>query len=194
MTIKKLFGATLVASALISTPVVQAAPVPYSIDMAHTNALFDVSHLGLSTMLGRFGELKGTLTFDEDNIENSTVSITIMTDSIDTFHKKRDDHLRSPDFFNAAEFPEMTFKSTEVVKTGEKTASLKGDLTLLGVTQPVVLDLTVNKVGIHPFNKKQVAGFTATGVIKRSQFGMKYGLPLIGDDIALRLELESVRK
>ncbi|WP_315983322.1 YceI family protein [Aliamphritea spongicola] len=88
----------------------------------------------------------------------------------------------------------MTFNSTSVTKLDANTAQLKGELTLLGVTQPVTLDLTVNKVGPHPFNKKQVAGFTATGTIKRSDFGMKYGAPMIGDDIALRLELEGIRQ
>ena len=87
----------------------------------------------------------------------------------------------------------MTFNSTEIQKTGEKTAKLIGELTLLGVTKPVTLDLTLNKAGAHPFNKKTVAGFTATGTIKRSEFGMKYGVPNISDEIALRLELEAIR-
>ncbi len=196
MNLKNLFGTTLIAASLATASLspAQAAPVPYEIDMSHTNALFDVSHLGFTTMLGRFGELEGTLAFDEENIENSKVDIVIKTASIDTFHQKRDDHLRSPDFFNTAEFPEMTFSSTEVVKTGDQSAKLIGDLTLLGVTHPVELDLVVNKVGVHPFNKKHVAGFTATGIIKRSQFGMTFGVPMIGDEIALRLELEGVRQ
>ncbi|MBN3560806.1 YceI family protein [Aliamphritea spongicola] len=194
MYLKSLLTASALTAAMITAPLSQAAPVGYDIDMSHTNVLFDVNHLGLSTMIGRFGDVAGTLMFDEDNIENSTVSVTVQTASINTFHEKRDDHLRSPDFFNTLEFPEMTFNSTSVTKLDANTAQLKGELTLLGVTQPVTLDLTVNKVGPHPFNKKQVAGFTATGTIKRSDFGMKYGAPMIGDDIALRLELEGIRQ
>lgn len=193
MTFKKLFGASLIAASLVSPVAVQAAPADYQIDMAHTNVLFNVNHLGLSNMLGRFAEFNGQLSFDDENIENSKVSIVINTASIDTFHAKRDEHLRSPDFFNSAEFPEMTFNSTEIQKTGESTAKLIGELTLLGVTKPVTLDLTLNKAGAHPFNKKTVAGFTATGTIKRSEFGMKYGVPNISDEIALRLELEAIR-
>lgn len=193
MAFKKLFGASLIAASLVSPITVQAAPADYQIDMAHTNVLFNVNHLGLSNMLGRFAEFSGQLSFDDANIENSKVSIVINTASIDTFHAKRDEHLRSPDFFNAAEFPEMTFNSTEIQKTGEKTAKLIGELTLLGVTKPVTLDLTLNNAGAHPFNKKTVAGFTATGTIKRSEFGMKYGVPNISDEISLRLELEAIR-
>ncbi len=88
----------------------------------------------------------------------------------------------------------MTFTSNGIKKTGENTAKLSGDLTLLGVTKPVELDLTLNKAGAHPFNKKTVAGFTAIGTIKRSDFGMKYGVPNIGDEITMRLELEAVKK
>ena len=194
MYLKSLLTASALTATMITAPLSQAAPVGYDIDMSHTNVLFDVNHLGLSTMIGRFGDVAGTLMFDEDNIENSTVSVTVQTASINTFHEKRDDHLRSPDFFNTLEFPEMTFNSTSVTKLDANTAQLKGELTLLGVTKPVTLDLTVNKVGPHPFNKKQVAGFTATGTIKRSDFGMKYGAPMIGDDIALRLELEGIRQ
>ena len=194
MTFKKLFGASLIAATLATPTVTQAAPADYEIDMAHTFVLFDVSHLGFSTMPGRFAEFSGEMTFDDENIENSTVAITINTASVDTYHAKRDEHLRSPDFFNAAEFPEMTFSSTAVKKTGDNTAQLMGDLTLLGVTKPVTLELTLNKAGVHPFNKKTVAGFTAKGVIKRSDFGMKYGVPNIGDDISLRLELEAIKK
>ncbi|WP_261844844.1 YceI family protein [Aliamphritea ceti] len=192
MILKKLIGSTLLAVAM-TAPLAQAEAVNYDIDMSHTFVLFDVNHLGFSNMPGRFADLEGKLTFDADDIENSNVSIVIKTDSIDTFHAKRDEHLRSPDFFNTLEFPEMTFESTGITQVNGETAKLKGDLTLLGVTQAVELDLTVNNVGEHPFNGKQVAGFTAIGNIKRSDFGMKYGAPMIGDDIALRLELEGVR-
>jgi polyisoprenoid-binding protein YceI len=190
MTLKSLLTTSLLAATLGSTAA-QAAPANYSIDMAHTSAIFNINHLGFSTLHGRFGDMDGTLMLDTDNIENSKVSMTIDTASVTTFHEKRDEHLRSPDFFNAAEFPEMTFESSKVVKTGDNTATLEGELTLLGVTKPVVLDLTINKVGPHPFTQAPMAGFSATGIIKRSDFGMGYGLPAIGDDVALRLDVEA---
>lgn len=194
MTFKKLLGTSLIAATMAVSSLSQAAPADYEIDMSHTNVLFDVNHLGYSNMIGRFGELKGTLVFDKENIESSKVEIVINTASIDTFHEKRNEHLKSPDFFNAAEFPEMTFTSTSVKKTGDNTATLTGDFTLMGVTKQIDLDLVVNKAGEHPFNKKEVAGFSASGMIKRTDFGMKYGVPMIGDDIKLRIDLEAVLK
>lgn len=191
MQLKALFGAGLLAATLSTTGIAQAAPVDYKLDMAHTAVVFNISHLGFSNMFGRFGEFDGSLKFDTDNIENSEVKVTINTESVNTFHEKRDEHLRSPDFFNAAEFPEMTFESTKITKTGDGTATLEGDLTLLGVTKPVALDLVINKVGPHPFTQQPVAGFTATGVIKRSEFGMNYGLPAIGDEVKIQLDVEA---
>ncbi len=190
MKLKSLLGASLIAATL-STGAVQAAPANYTMDMAHTSATFNISHLGFSTMFGRFGAMDGTLVLDTDNIENSKVNVTIDTESVSTFHEKRDEHLRSPDFFNTAEFSEMTFESTKVVKTGDNTAKLEGELTLLGVTKPVVLDLTINKIGPHPFTQAPMAGFSATGTVKRSDFGMNYGLPAIGDEVSLRLDVEA---
>ena len=194
MTFKKLLGTSLIAATMAASSLSQAAPADYEIDMSHTNVLFDVNHLGYSNMIGRFGELEGMLVFDKENIENSKVEISINTASIDTFHEKRNEHLKSPDFFNAAEFPEMTFVSTSVKKTGDNTATLTGDFTLMGVTKQIDLDLIVNKAGEHPFNKKEVAGFSASGMIKRTDFGMKYGVPMIGDDIKLRIDMEAVLK
>jgi polyisoprenoid-binding protein YceI len=190
MTLKSLLTTGLLAATL-SSAAVQAAPANYTIDMAHTSAVFNINHLGFSTMFGRFGQMDGTLVLDTDNIENSSVKMVIDTASVTTFHEKRDEHLRSPDFFNAAEFSEMTFESSKVTKTGENTATLEGELTLLGVSKPVVLDMTINKIGPHPFTQAPMAGFSATGTIKRSDFGMGYGLPAIGDEVSLRLDVEA---
>ncbi|ANG65329.1 hypothetical protein A8C75_16955 [Marinobacterium aestuarii] len=190
MTLKSLLTASVIAATL-SSGAALAAPANYKIDMAHTSAVFNINHLGFSTMFGRFGKLDGTLMLDADNIENSSIKMVIDTESVTTFHEKRDEHLRSPDFFNAAEFSEMTFESSKITKTGDNTATLEGDLTLLGVTKPVVLDMTINKIGPHPFTKAPMAGFSASGTIKRSDFGMGYGLPAIGDEVSLHLDLEA---
>ena len=104
---------------------------------------------------------------------------------------KWDEHLKSKDFFDVAQFPTMTFKSTKITKTGENTADVTGDLTIHGVTKPATLKVTHNKSGILPMNDKvYVAGFTATTTIKRSEFGMSFGIPMVGDDVTIILEVQ----
>lgn len=191
---KTLFAAALlVATAAGSFAPAFAAPVSYKIDPAHTAVVFIVNHVGFSNVIGRFDTVGGDVTFDKDAVEKSVVTVSIDTTSVDTNHAKRDEHLRSPDFFNAKEFPKMTFKSTTIEKTGDKTGKLHGDLTMLGVTKPVVLDVTFNKDGVSPASKLETAGFSARGTVKRSEFGMKYGVPAIGDDIQLLIEVEAVK-
>ena len=121
------------------------------------------------------------------------IDVTIKTESIDMDSEKWDDHMKSPDFFNVEEFADMTFKSTSIEITGEKTANITGDLTLLGVTKPVVLKTTYNKSDKHPFSGKYVSGFSAETIVKRSEFGMTYGLPGVGDDVHVRIEVEGYR-
>ncbi|TWA85744.1 polyisoprenoid-binding protein YceI [Azospirillum brasilense] len=181
-------------SALVALPLTaQAAPVAYKLDPAHTAVVFIVDHLGFAKAMGRFNTFAGELSFDKDAADKSSLSVTIDTTSVDTNHAKRDEHLKSPDFFNAKEFPKMTFKSTKIETTGDKTGKLHGDLTLLGVTKPVVLDVTFNKDGVSPASKQETVGFSARGTIKRSDFGMKYGVPNIGDDIQVIIESEAVK-
>ena len=191
---KTLFAAALfVATAAGSFAPAFAAPVSYKIDPAHTAVAFIVNHVGFSNVIGRFNTVGGDVTFDKDGVEKSVVNVTIDTTSVDTNHAKRDEHLRSPDFFNAKEFPKMTFKSSKIEKTGDKTGKLYGDLTMLGVTKPVVLDITFNKDGVSPASKLETAGFSARGTVKRTDFGMKYGAPAVGDDIQLLIEIEAVK-
>ncbi len=125
------------------------------------------------------------------------MTLTIQTASVDTAVGDRDDHLRSPDFFNAEEFPTIEFVSTGVTKTGDKTGTLAGNLTMLGVTKPVTLDVTFNKVGPHPNPQMagvEVAGFSASTTVKRSEFGMNTFVPAVGDDIELWIEVEGHNK
>lgn len=191
---KMLFAAALLATTTLAAAApATAAPVSYKIDPAHLSVAFIVDHLGFSKLIGRFNSATGDVTFDKDAVEKSSVSVAIDTASVDTNHAKRDEHLRSPDFFNAKEFPKMTFKSTKIEKTGERTGKLHGDLTMLGVTKPVVLDVTFNKDGVSPASKLETAGFSARGTVKRSDFGMKYGVPAIGDEIQLLIEAEAVK-
>lgn len=186
---------TLFAAALLATVsgTAQAAPVAYKLDPAHMSVAFIVNHLGFSNLIGRFNAASGEVAFDKDVVQNSVVKVAIDTASVDTAHAKRDEHLRSPDFFNAKEFPQMTFKSTKIEKTGEKSGRLHGELTLLGTAKPVVLDVTFNKDGVSPTSKLETVGFSARGKIKRTDFGMKYGTPYISDEIELLIEAEAVK-
>ncbi len=163
----------------------------YTIDPSHTYPNFTINHLGFSTMHGRFDKTSGTLNLDQAKGTGS-VEIVVEMASVDTGFKKRDKHLRGPDFFNVAEFPTMTFKSTKVVFKG-KGAIITGNLTLKGTTKIVNLDVVSINCGVHPFNKKHVCGFDATTSIKRSDFGINYGLPAIGDEMAIQIEVEAVK-
>ena len=164
----------------------------FKIDPSHVHVAFEISHLGLSTTIGQFGGIAGTLTLDENEPANSAVDVTIDAASVDTNWEARDEHLRSPDFFNVAQFPTITFKSTKVETTGDSSAKIHGDLTLLGVTKPVVLDARLNQIGPHPLRPEQrVAGFSATTAIKRSDFGMNAYVPAVGDDVTIQIEVEA---
>ena len=166
----------------------------YSFDTAHTQIIFFVNHLGFSNSEGEFLGFDGHFMFDRDQPENSDVEVTIHTASIDMDDEKWDAHMKNEDFFNVDQYPAMTFKSTGVEVTGENTANITGDLTMLDVTKPVTLAVTHNKSGKHNFSGKYVSGFSATASLKRSDFGMEYGLPMIGDDVEIRIEVEGIRE
>jgi len=185
---KVILGSVLLA---LSSGVAMAAS--YKIDPTHTYPNFTVDHLGFSTMHGQFAKTTGSLEYDKSSGTGS-VNITIDASSIYTGMKKRDDHLRSPDFFNVVEFPEITFKSTSAKLSGG-TGKVEGDLTIMGVTKSVTLDVSKIHCGKHPFNPKltEVCGFDATTKVKRTDFGMKYGIPKIGDEISISLEVEATR-
>ncbi len=165
----------------------------YTIDPAHTYPNFKISHLGFSTMHGRFGKTEGELTIDWEN-NTGSVNIVIDAASVDTGMKKRDDHLRSPDFLNAAEFPEITYVSDDITIHPDKTATVNGELTIMGVSKPVTLDVKSINCGEHPMQKgTYVCGFDAEGKIKRSDFGVSYALPAVGDEMELEIEVEAKR-
>lgn len=167
----------------------------YSFDPAHTQVLFKVGHLGFSNSHGRFDKFDGFFTFDAATPEASQVEVTIDARSVDMMGSaKWSEHVRSERFLNAEKFPEMTFKSTKVEKTGERTGKVTGDLTMLGVTKPVTLDVIFNNSGTHPHSGNHIAGFSATGMLKRSEWGMMGSLPAVGDDVSLIIEVEGNRR
>lgn len=181
----------LVALFFFSTSV-SAATETYTIDPTHTYPHFAVSHLGFSTMRGRFDKSSGKLTIDRA-AKVGSVEVTIETASLSTGLKKRDAHLRSPDFFNTVEFPKVTYKSTAVKFNGDTPTTVEGNLTLLGVTKPVTLAITAFKCGKNPMNQKAMCGIDATANMKRSNFGMNYALPGVGDNLKLTIEVEAYR-
>jgi polyisoprenoid-binding protein YceI len=193
MNMKVTILATSVALAGVALPA--NAAEKFLLDKTHTSVLFGLSHLGFSKSFGRFNTIEGALTLDAEAPEKSSVVVTIDAASIDTNHKERDDHLRGKDFFDVAQFPTLSYKSTSVKLTGEKTATVTGDLTMHGVTRPVPLEVTLVKTGPHPRDAtKTVAGFSARGTLKRTDFGMAYGAPVLGDEIELIIEAETIKQ
>lgn len=188
--------AILVIPAMGLTNAAQAEPREYELDPDHTAIGFLVDHVGYAKVLGMFLESSGSFTFDEETQSLSDVTITIETESVFTNHEKRDQHLRSPDFLNAREFPEMVFSMTKAEKISETTGKLHGELDLIGLKKPITLDVTFNKAGEYPFNDNYAIGISARGSFKRSDFGMMYGVDngWVGDVVELIIEFEAVRK
>ena len=162
----------------------------YKFDTNHTNINWSANHFGFSSPSGKFTDVDGTLTLDEASPQNSLVEITIKTDSISTGNSKFDEHLKSKDFFYTEKFPTAKFVSTSVTPFGKTSAKVQGNLTLLGITKPVTLNVKVNKIGLNPINQRKTAGFSATTSIKRSQFGMEFGLPGVSDEVKIAIESE----
>lgn len=193
----RLVKSLLLAAGLACTALpALAEPVKLKLDRSHIHVGFLVSHIGYSTVHGRFNEATGDIVFDKDKPEASSVSVTIPTRSVDTNFEARDKHLRNADFFDVEKHPTMTFKSTKIEKTGENTGRITGDLTLLGVTRPVTLEVKFTRMAEHPFpayKKVLTAGFSARGKIKRSEFGMTKFAPALGDEIDLVIDVEAVR-
>jgi polyisoprenoid-binding protein YceI len=190
---KKLACAVSLALILASAPAF-AKPEKYTFDPAHTQVMFQVDHIGFSHPHGRFDKFGGGFTFDAEHPEQSSIDVSIDTGSIDMASEDWNRAMKGGNFFNTDKFPKMTFKSTKIEKTGANTGKVTGDLTIIGVTKPVTLDVTYNKSGIHPYNKNYISGFSATGELSRSDFGMKWGAPGIGDKVKLDIQVEGIRQ
>ena len=162
----------------------------YTIDKSHAKIVFSINHLGFSTYYGNFNDFAGSLDLDPAAPAKSALSVTINVAGIVTTNRALDKKLKSDAFFDVAKFPEATFKSTAIEVTGEGTGKLTGDLSLHGVTKPVTLDVTFNGSGTPPMTKIYVAGFDAVGTLKRSDFGIKNFVPLVGDDVKLLISCE----
>ena len=187
-----MFHRSLLAAAIALTSV-PAFAATYTLDPQHTQVQFTWNHFGFSNPAAVFGKIDATLDFDQTDPTKSKVSVTIPLDSVNSNVAKLNEHLDSPDFFDAAKYPNATFKSTKVEK-GATPDQLKvtGDLTLHGVTRPVTLDVTVNNVGEHPIRKAPAAGFDATATVKRSEFGITKYIPGVSDDIKIHITTEAI--
>lgn len=183
---------TITATTSTTEPSAQGATT-YTLDPDHTYVLWRVSHFGFSSPSGKW-HAKGTLVLDERKPEGGKLDVTIDIASLETGLTKFNDHLISDEFLHASKFPTAKFVSDQITITGKNTAKVQGKLTLHGVTKPVILDVTLNKVDISPVSNKKTAGFTATGEFNRSDFGIKAFLPGVGDKVNLLIEAEAVKK
>ncbi|GAB6388527.1 YceI family protein [Stutzerimonas marianensis] len=190
--LKKTFTALVLGSALFAG---QAMAADYTIDKKGQHAFvnFKISHLGYSWLWGRFNDFGGTFSFDAEQPEASKVEVTLQTASVDSNHAERDKHLRSEDFLNVSEHPTATFKSTSVRSTGEGTADITGDLTLNGVTKPVVIAAKFIGEGKDPWGGYR-AGFEGTTTLQLKDFDIKMDLGPASQSVDLIISVEGVRQ
>jgi polyisoprenoid-binding protein YceI len=171
----------------------------YDLDPAHCGASFKVRHMMISNVHGKFTGLKGSVDFDPGKPSATTIEATISAATIDTGEPKRDEHLKSPDFFDVAKYPTLAFKSKSVTKTGDNKYKIAGDLTIHGVTKPVVLDVETTPEVKDPWGNSRF-GASANTSVNRTDFGLTWnkaletGGVLVGDDIDITLELELVKR
>jgi polyisoprenoid-binding protein YceI len=170
-----------------------APAATYTVDGNHASVVWKVSHLGLSAYTARFDKISGSLAFDPKAVTNSKVDISIDPVSVSTGLPNFDKKIRD-DYFQSAKFPAITFKSTKVEQTGPTAGKVTGDLTFLGVTKPVTLDVTWNGGLFNKFAGGYALGFSAKGGLKRSEFGLSNLIPSIGDQVDLAIEIEFINR
>ncbi len=170
----------------------------WNIDASHTLVEFGIRHLMITTVKGRFGGVEGTIKGDMDDLTGAEVDVKIDAASIDTRDEKRDEHLRSADFFEVEKYPHMTYKSTKVTKTGDKTYTIDGELTIRDVTRPVTLEAEFLGKAVDPWGNEKV-GFSAKGKLNRKDFGLTWNAPLeaggvlVGDEVTIQLEVQATK-
>jgi polyisoprenoid-binding protein YceI len=162
----------------------------YQLEKTHVDLLFSINHAGFTEKHGQFREVDATLTYDAQTPGNSRIVVTVKADSLDTGSSDRDHHVRGDQFLDVAKYPEIRFVSTKVTAEGQSRLLVNGELTLHGVTKPLALYARLNKHAPNPFDKKPTLGFSATGSLKRSDFGITSFLPVIGDTVTLTIEAE----
>lgn len=184
------FAPFVLAAALAAAPAF-AAPEKYTLDPSHSQIVFSYNHLGFSTTTGMFSGFAGEIMFDQADPAASSVSVSMPVKSMLTGWQERFDHLMTPDFFDATDDEMVTFVSTGIEVTGEKTAKITGDLTLNGVTKAVVLEAVLNTAGEHPMAKTPWAGFSATTTLLRSEYGLGLFTPFVADEVLINISVEA---
>lgn len=185
---------TTTAALVLGAGAALAEPEKYLLDASHSQILFSYEHLGYSTTYGMFSGFEGEIMFDEENPENSSVTVSMPVTSMFTGWEQRDTHFMSADFFDAAASEDLvSFTSTAIELTGEDSALITGDLTLNGVTKSVVLDAHLNQAGMHPMEQKPWAGFDARTTLLRSDFGVGAFAPVVSDEVEVRISIEAMK-
>jgi polyisoprenoid-binding protein YceI len=188
---RRIVLASLVITALFAVEA-HAAPAAYEINANHTQILYSYSHFGYSHITGRLTGVAGTFHFDPAAPAHSDISVSIPIASISTGVPDLDKELQGAAFFAADKFPDATFKSTSVKSTGKDKLAVSGDLTIHGVTRPITLDVTINKIGVHPMGGRAAAGFDATTSLKRSDFGVSNYVPKVSDEVQIHITMEAI--
>ncbi|WP_456387552.1 YceI family protein [Profundibacter sp.] len=181
------------AIATLMATTAYSAPEKYHLDASHSQILFSYSHLGFSTTWGMFAGFEGEIMFDADAPAGSSVSVSMPLNSMFTGWEEREAHFMSPDFFNATEDSMVSFTSTAIEVTGDNTALITGDLSINGVSKPVVLDAVLNQSGEHPMAGKAWLGFNASTKILRSDFGVGKFAPYVGDEVNVMISIEAAK-
>ncbi|MEE4187537.1 MAG: YceI family protein [Roseobacter sp.] len=181
----------LLASAFAVTATLAAAAETYKLDPSHSQVLFSYNHLGFSTTFGMFSGFEGEITFDQENPEASSVTVSMPTKSMFTGWEARDAHFMNADFFAATDEDLVTFTSTSIDVMSDNTALITGDLTMNDITKSVVLDATLNQLGPNPLTGQDWAGFDATTTILRSDFGLGLYAPAVSDEVEVTISIEA---
>lgn len=182
-----------IAALAFAAGAAQAAPATYDLENAHTFPKFEVSHNGFSNHTGIFTKTTGTMVLDLA-AKSGTLDVTIDSSALTTGIAVMEAALKSKEFFNVEQFPTMHYKGTRFQFEGDRLVSVEGEFTLLGVTRPLTLSVTNFVCGAHPRSKKEECGANAVGQLKRSDYGMKAFLPIIGDDIKLMIQTEAYKR
>ncbi len=186
-----LFGATALVRP-VQPVAASTAAGSYKVDGTHSSVIFRVMHMNVAPFYGRFNEISGSFDFDPDDASKLAIDVQIKAESIDTHSSRRDSHLKGPDFFNAKEFPTISFKSKKVTKDGAKRYKVAGDLTLHGVTRPVTVSVEHTGSGRNR-RGASVQGFAVTFTVKRSEFGMTFMLGGLSDEVRMMAGIEGAR-
>lgn len=180
-----------VGMSVLLSPETSAEPQRFAMDTSHSRIVFSISHFGFSMLPGIFREFDAELLYDHETPAESRLSVTIQAASVDMFHERLNNHLKADDFFAVEKYPTLTFVSTQVEPLSDDKASVTGDFTMLGKTLPMTLDVLLIKYAPHPMSGKQPVGFEATGTIDRTEFGMTYRAPFVGEEVRFTITMEA---